>query len=228
MPAYPRFVQSISNFDGVASATTTLVFAANVQAGAAIAVFLAWQSATVNLLDVRDTLGNSYQLLNNPTSGVAVRGAWALVVGSPPGACTITATWGASVPVKVSLAHEVAGISKTFPLAGSTVVSPTALLSGTDAMIAPSVLEDSDGFYVMACELDSQGSGTVVMVAGTGYVLRESNGSWVSEDRIQPVGGRVSATFTRGSTGSGPDLLGMIALRSAEQTKPIYQRYSSQ
>src|SRR5207247_10345785 len=67
-PAATAFVQSASISEFSSGITDAVTFTRNVKAGNLIAVYVAWTNTTDTLSSVTDSLGNTYTLVQHPTT----------------------------------------------------------------------------------------------------------------------------------------------------------------
>ncbi len=93
-PAATAFVQSASISEFSSGTTDAVTFTRNAKAGNLIAVYVAWTNTTDSLSSVTDSLGNTYTLVQNPTTlGTQGRAAGAYSKNILGGPCTVTATF---------------------------------------------------------------------------------------------------------------------------------------
>jgi hypothetical protein len=223
-PITPSFIKSASNILAVSNGSTiTASFGSNVTAGNAIALWVMWirpiGTNTLTLTSVTGCWSGGASLVNNHTSGDQGRSALGYVSNVTGGACTITATFNASMNSNYDvtiIAHEVSGIATTDPYDGSTIQTQDSPGTGANALTSGNIITTSNGDYIFAATGDTGYSSTAT--AGTNYTGRVSGDDGTrSEDRIQAAAGSIAGTFTT-SDGFAIFLTGVLALKAASSS----------
>lgn len=202
-------VQFKSN--SVGSLTTlTVTFDSNVTAGNLIAVGVAWFSGGTTLDSITDSLGNSYTILDNPTTVAAAgSGAMAYAKNILGGACTITLTVSANSTEFMAMAGEIAGRHLTSPLDGHVMNAESFVGSPrTSTAIVTTVASD----YVFGFCMNINGN---TFTPGSGFLTVDTVGTNKAtyEDQTQVSAGSIAATFTL--SGDGNSVSGIMAFKLA-------------
>lgn len=196
--AATAFVQSIgfSEFDTVA--TVPVTFSSNTTAGNLIAGYVSWASNTINLNSVTGC-GNTYSLVNNPTSVPnTYRAAGFYAENITGGACTVTANFSGGVANRTIIVHEVSGAATASSLDGNALLGQTDPGLGANAVTSGSIITTANGDYIFGATSDLGGGWQTT--AGTGFTGRELPATiYASEDKIQASAGSIAATFNAGS-----------------------------
>ena len=198
------YVQSASANDHYATASASARLAANVTANNAIAVFCGWTGTTQSLVSVTDTQGNSYTVVDNPTSGTYGRAAMAYAIARATAADTVSCNFSTAGLGKSIAVHEVSGVNTSAPLDGHKMAVRTSPGTAANAVTSTNITTTTSGDYVLGFTFNSSSNGAD-WNAGTGYVrrqdLRTAAYAVASEDRIQTTAGAIAATFTATSFG---------------------------
>lgn len=220
MPA--AFVQGTS-YNSTTSQNPTLALGSNATAGNLLAGFIRWESDTVTLNSITDSLGNTFVLVNNPTAhpNISARGALYYAKNISGGADTLTFNFSASVS-SAAVVHEASGLDTTAPLDKNAIQGQFAPGGGTDAVTSGSITTTDDGEYIFGSTLNANGS---TLTAGTGYTQRtyiSGTMEFMSESQVQASAGAIAATFT-GSGNGGIPMTGIITFKVAAAGKVSYQ-----
>jgi hypothetical protein len=209
-------VQSASANDHYATASASARLTANVTANNAIAVFCGWTGVTQTLVSVTDTQGNSYTVVDNPTSGSYGRAAMAYAIARASAADTVSCNFSAAGIGKSIIVHEIGGVNPSVPLDGHKMAVRTSPGTGANAVTSTNITTTTSGDYVVGFTFNSSSNGAD-WNAGTGYVrrqdLRTASYAMASEDRIQTTAGAIAATFTATASAFGEFITGVMAFR---------------
>jgi len=198
-PAATAFVQSASISEFSSGITDAVTLTRNVKAGNLIAVYVAWTNTTDTLSSVTDSLGNTYTLVQNPTTlGAQGRAAGAYAQNILGGPCTVTATFSpGAFSARTIIVREISGADAFSPLDGSAAQGQTDPGTGADAVTSGAITTTANGDYIFGATTDQGHAST--LNPGTGFTGGESFTSPVggrSEDQIQGSAGSIAATFT--------------------------------
>jgi len=198
-PAATAFVQSASISEFSSGITDAVTFTRNAKAGNLIAVYVAWTNTTDSLSSVTDSLGNTYTLVQNPTTlGTQGRAAGAYSKNILGGPCTVTATFSpGAFSARTIIVREISGADSDFPLDGSAAQGQTNPGTGTDAVTSGAITTTANGDYIFAATTDQGQAST--LNPGTGFTGGATFTFPVggrSEDQIQSAAGSITATFT--------------------------------
>jgi hypothetical protein len=208
------FVQSAT---GTGDGVSTVAVTVTVTSGNVMAVFIGWYVATNTLSSVTDTQGNTYTLLDNPTTYINKRGALAHAVMASSGSNTVTATFSATTDVPQIIIHEISGVNTTTPIDNNQHLMAGGEATGTDAVTTGNITTTQNGDYIF-CGATASG---ITLTAGSNspaYTNRATvNGvlSQVSrsEDQVQTSAGTISGRFT--PSGANNWVVGVMAFQPA-------------
>jgi len=190
--------------DATSATTIAKAFTSNVTAGNHIYVWCGWSNSDTNPT-VADSLGNTYALLGarvfdaTNSQGMAQFHAENITGG----ACTVTVTFGASVPYRRIGIIEHSGIAT----ASSTDGTPTGQVvatpgTGTDGASSGNITVAANSLVIGAYQNINEASpGSPTITQGTGYTARELSGVGIGrmEDKNGSAGA-TAATFTLSSS----------------------------
>ena len=187
-------------------ATPPLAFDSSVVSGNLLCGFIEFPSSLA-LNSVADNLGNTYNIVNNPTNIGGQDAAMFWIISAYSGACTVTCTldgdpgWDALV-IGISEASGVDTLDT-----GLTVISGQANPgAGNDAVTSTALTPTVDGCYLFGV---SYFADSTAWTKGTGWdSLGDNDGSGPSvatEYFVQSTAASIAATFT--ITGGGSDTL---------------------
>jgi hypothetical protein len=214
--ATTAYVQSASGNDHWGTASASAPFAANVTAGNAIAVLCAWTSVSQTLTSVTDSQGNSYTLVDNPTTGSYGRAAMAYAIAQTSGPMTVACRFSSAAMGKSVIVHEISGVNASVPLDGHKMTVRMNPGTGANALTSGSITTTVSGDYLVGFTFNDSGN-LADWNAGTGFTrrqdLRIASYPAASEDMIQAAPGAVAATFTATTGTIGEFITGILAFR---------------
>lgn len=209
----PTYVQSCSQaVDG-----TSCTLSANVTAGNALAVLVAWE-ASGTLTSISDTCGtvgggsNTYTVKSS--TGNYSKGAVGYTIIGASKSCTITANFsGGSTPY--ILVHEITNVNQSTPVVSNqfSINYQWNPGSAANAVTSASITTTKNETLIFAATAGQDGGFT----AGTGYVAKNTltkygSFSIASEQKNMVSAGSTVATFTA-TSGSNQALTGIIAFQ---------------
>lgn len=208
---------------GPGTSLSTAAFGSAVTTGNAIAVAVKWSSLTVTLNSVTDSQGNSYTLVQNPTTGGIARFAMAYALNVTGGASFVaTANFSADPGAWCDIiAHEMSGIPTSGAFDGSGARAEADPGTGADAIDTASITTTADGDYIFgAVSGDTENASTIS--AGSAGTLRVSSANdYGSESQIQSSAGSIAVAFTQTGGGAFADyLVGIMAFKAGEPPPP--------
>ena len=223
--AATALVQSASISEFSSDTTDAVTFTRSVKAGNLIAVYVAWTNTTDTLSSVTDSLGNTYTLVQNPTSWGYGRAAGAYAKNILGGACAVTATFSpGAFSARTIIVREISGADAFSPLDGSAAQGQTNPGIGIDTVTSGAITTTANGDYIFAATTDQGQAST--LNPGTGFTGGASFTSPVggrSEDQIQSAAGSIAATFTNASSAFANFMTLMIVFKpsvSPDTTPP--------
>ena len=212
----PTYVQSASANDHYATGSASARLAASVTANDAIAVFCAWTGVSPPLVSVTDTQGNTYTVVDSPTSGSYGRAAMAYAIARASAADTVSCNFSTAAIGKSIIVHEISGVNPSAPLDGHKMAVRTNPGTGANAVTSTTMTTTTSGDYVVGFTFNASSNGAD-WNAGTGYVrrqdLRTASYPTASEDRVQPTAGSIAATLTATASAFGEFITGVMAFR---------------
>jgi len=189
------------------SSTPTRAFGSNVTAGNLICGWIQWDSITITLNSVTDSLGNTYTLKNNPTANTTLskRAAGFYAENISGGACTLTFTFSSAVTSTQEL-HEASGVATSASFDVSAAQGQDSPGTGANAVTSTAATTTVNGCYIFGCagEFSIGGPvnvGTSVAFVDAGTTFNAPGGQQRGEYYIQPSAGSIAATFTIPSDG---------------------------
>lgn len=191
-PSTLTFVQA-KRARAFSGTTNPVAFDSAVTAGHLIAVGVTWDSTTVTLTSITDSLGNTYTLVGNPTSSITGRAAMSYVPNVLGGANTVTATFSGSIS-SVICVQEISGANASSPLDQSALNAQTNPGTGTDAVTSGTVTTTTAGQYIFGFSGDSNSGATFTQ--GTGFTAADVGNAGAAEYQVQGAAGSLAATFT--------------------------------
>jgi hypothetical protein len=211
------FVQSVGFRDLANSTTVARTFGGAVTAGNTIGVYVAWTSDTVNLVSVTDNVGNTYTLVQNPTTAANFRAAGAYARNVTGGSVTITATFDDLNNDKRLLAHEISGVSTVSPVDCSRATAQVLPGTGADAISSGSCTTQYPGDYIFGTTSNKTGA---TQVPGTGFTQRLDAATFESEDLVQSSPAAIAATFTSAVFGGSDTWITLLIAFNAPVVPP--------
>lgn len=190
--ASPAYVQS-TNTGGGGSSTISATFVSNVAQGDLIVVGVAWNSTTVTVSSVADSLSNTYSSAVGPTTNATLGGSCQIfyAANTPAGANSVTVTFSGTISGGDLAIHEYSGIRLTSPLDVTAAATGNNTSPNSGSATTTQASELIFGWVFAA-------NGPTV-TAGSGFTKREDNQGRTSEDETVSSAGSNSATFTLSS-----------------------------
>lgn len=204
-------VQSIAQSSASGSTSPTLAFGSNVTSGNLICGHTTWNSTTVTLDSVTDSLGNTYSLVDNPVTNIIWGSAMFYAPNITGGSATLTFHYSGSVQ-STQVIHEVSGCDLSAPLD----VHGLQAQNSVTAAFSPTVTTSQIGDYIFGgCAEVSSGS---AVTSGSGYVQSSTDsnvagcetGEYISN---QSPAGSTTATFN--VSPAGFTFTGIMAFKAA-------------
>lgn len=188
------------------SSTPSRAYTSNVTAGNLLCWWIQWDSNTVTLNSVADSLGQTHILKENPTANATLskRAAMGYFENTAGGACTITWTFSGSVTSTQEI-HEASGLATSSAFDTSRAQGQDAVGSGTDLITSLTRTPSVSGCYIFGCAGEFS-SGSAIN-AGTGFTSTGTTGNAPGGNQrgeylIQGAAASVAATFTASGTGN--------------------------